>query len=519
MSDRREPAEERFGWHPDPGLIGMDDPAALEALAQLGEDAWQAGLDFLREDALRRPHTGLPYTEMRARFFGRGGEPEPAPTEPSAWTDVLREVRERLLPYQYASQHPGQFAYFTPPPLPVAIAADGIAQWFNQGIDIWACSPSGAFVEEEVVAWLRALVGYGEGSWGVLTSGGVMANFMAMDVARDVGLRRLRGLDAPPRGAALDGVRAYTSDQTHFSIARALSELGFPPQTLRVLPSDDRFRLGGEVVRAAVAQDRAAGLLPWCVSAVCGATNTGSVDLVSELADVCEAEDLWLHVDAAYGGAVRMSKRDAWRVTDLERADSVTVDPHKWFFQPYDIGALVVKRHEDLLTTFHGAPEYYRSTRPEDEPLNWYRYSFEGTRRFRALKLWVTWKHLGTSGFGRLIEDNIDLARYLAAVCHDDDDFEALPEGEPDLSVVCFRHLPGGRAAATAMHPDDLDAHQDRLQRALERSGQGWVSTTTLRGRTYLRAGMVNYLSTRADVDRVLAALRRAAADDERAGG
>jgi aromatic-L-amino-acid/L-tryptophan decarboxylase len=508
VSDR-EPAAERFAWHPDPGLLGHDDPAAVAALAALGDDVWRTALDFLADEALRRPVAGLAYPEMRERFYGPGAiGPSAAPEAPAAWSDVLQEVRERLLPYQYASQHPAQFAYFTPPPLPVAIAAETLGAWFNQGIDVWACSPSGALVEEEVIAWLRALAGYGEESWGVLTSGGVMANFMALTVARDVHLRAMRGLTEPPRGAQLEGVRVYASDQAHFSIKRSLSFLGFPPQTLRIVPSDERFRLHGDAVAAAVARDVADDLLPLCVAAVSGSTNTGSVDLVGGLADVCEANRMWLHVDAAYGGAVRLSERESWRVPDIERADSITIDPHKWFFQPYDIGALLVKRHDDLLSTFHGTPEYYRHTRPDDEPLAWYQYSFEGTRRFRALKLWISWKHLGSSGFGRLIEANLDLASYLARACRESDDFEAVPD-EPELSVVCFRHLPGGRDAAARMDPAALDAHQDRLQRALEVSGEGWVSTTTLRGRTYLRAGFVNYLSTRADVDRVLEALRR----------
>jgi glutamate/tyrosine decarboxylase-like PLP-dependent enzyme len=318
------------------------------------------------------------------------------------------------------------------------------------------------------------------------------------------------GLDEPPRGAALDGVRVYASDQAHFSIRRSLAFLGFPPETLRILPSDDRFRLHGGAVAAAADEDRAAGLLPFCIAAVTGSTNTGSVDLVGALSEVSEANGMWLHVDAAYGGAVRLSERDAWRVPDIERADSVTIDPHKWFFQPYDIGGLLVKQHDHLLETFHGTPEYYRHTRPDDEPLAWYQYSMEGTRRFRALKLWMSWKHLGNSGFGRLIEANLDLAAHLSRSCRDSVDFEALPD-EPELSVVCFRHLPGGAEAAARMAPEALDRHQDLLQHALERSGEGWVSTTTLRGRTYLRAGFVNYLSTRADVDRVLAALRRLA--------
>ena len=171
--------------------------------------------------------------------------------------------------------------------------------------------PFAAFVEEEVVRWLCDLVGYGPASFGLLTSGGVMANFMAMALARDLHLGRLRGLAAPPRGRDLEGARVYTSDQTHFSIARALDLLGFPPETLVVLPADDRFRLRGAPVAEAIRRDRASGLTPFAIAGVAGSTNTGSVDAVGELADVAEAEGLWLHVDAAYGGAARLSDRDA----------------------------------------------------------------------------------------------------------------------------------------------------------------------------------------------------------------
>jgi len=407
-----------------------------------------------------------------------------------------------VAPFAFSSQHPGSYSYFTPPPLPMSISGEVLAQWLNQGVDVWAARPIGAFVEEEVTAWLRGLVGLGEGSWGVLTSGGVMANIMALAAARDVHLPILLGHTEPPRGRALEGVRVYASDQAHFSIERGLSVLGFPPETLRIVRSDERFRLQGKPVAEAVAEDRANGLLPFAIAAVSGSTNTGSVDLVGELADIAGRERMWLHVDAAYGGAARFSKRDAGRVPDLERADSVTIDPHKWFFQSYDIGALVVKRREDLVKTFHREPEYYRYPNPEDAPLNWMQYSIEGTRRFRALKLWTSWKHLGTEGFGRLIEHNDDLAAYLVKRCRESGEFEVEPE-EPELSVVCFRHVPPG------LDPSKLDAYQDRLQRELEVSGEGWVSTTKLRGRTYLRAGIVNYLSTEADVDRVLDALRR----------
>jgi glutamate/tyrosine decarboxylase-like PLP-dependent enzyme len=541
--DARPSAASRFGWHPEPGLIGVDDEASSRpALERLGVAAWTTALDYLYDEALRRS-TGTPtgYAELRATFYGsdptnatsgprtgRGRAPSPgpeaAPSEPMASAEILNEFRRRLAPHQLNSWHPRTLSYFTPPPLAMSIVGELLAQFTNQGVDVWHAGPIGAFVEEEVGRWLCDLVGYGPASFGILTSGGVMANLMAMTVARDVHLRRILGLDAPPRGAQLEGVRAYASEQTHFSIARALDELGFPTGTLHLVAADDRFRLRGDAVARAVAEDRAAGLVPWAISAVAGSTNTGSVDLTEELSDVAVREGLWLHVDAAYGGGALLSERDRSRVPGLERADSVTIDPHKWFFQAYDIGGLLVRRGDDLLDVYHHAPEYYRGGEAiedragaqddaddEAEQLNFYQRSLEGTRRWRALKLWMSWKHLGTRGLGRLVEANDDLAAYLARRCSAADDFEVLP-AEPELSVVCFRHLPGGTAAATRLAPDALDRHQDRLQTALVDSGDAWIGTTVLRGATWLRAGIVNHLATEADIDRILDDLRRLAA-------
>jgi len=492
--------------HPEPELIGFRDAETSRAsLDELGRATWDAALDWLYGDAMRRPVSGETYVDLRRDFFGPSNEPAPAPAEPSSSKEVLAEFERRVSHGMFAAQHPGSFSYFTPPPLPMSIAGEVLTQWTNQGVDIFQAGPVAAFVEEEVTTWLRDLVGFDDRGWGVLASGGVMANLMGMTVARDVHLARALGASDPPRAGALERARVYASDQTHFSIARALDVLGFPPEALRILPSDDRFRLHGDAVAEAVARDRAAGFVPFAISAVCGSTNSGSVDLVGELAEVAEREDLWLHVDAAYGGAARLSERIAPRVTDLERAHSVTIDPHKWFFQAYDVGALVVRRREDLRQTFHREPEYYRHPRPDEEPLHWYQYSIEGTRRFRALKLWMSWKHLGTSGLGRLIEHNVDLAAYLARRCAESGEFDVVP-AEPELSVVCFRHLPASLADASSA---ELDAYQDRLQQALARSGEGWVSTTTLRGVRYLRAGVMNYLSTEADVDRLLVALER----------
>ena len=540
---------DRFAWHPEPELIGIADEATSRpALERLGHHAWDAALDYVYHEAFRRA-MGEPadYAGLRRAFFGGSGRapgPSPAPLDPTRSDTLLAEFRDRLAPHQLNAYHPRTLSYFTPPPLAMSVIGELLAQVLQQGIDVWHAGPSGAFVEEEVVRWLTDLVGFpppsvgreGGGSFGILTSGGVMANFMAMTLARDIRLSELRALSRPPRGRDLEDVRIYTSDQAHFSIARAIDELGFPEATLHVVVADDDFRLRGARVAAAIAADRAAGLTPLAISAVAGSTNTGSIDAIPELADVAEREGLWFHVDAAYGGAARLSADLAGLVPDLHRADSVTVDPHKWFFQAYDLGALLVRRRRDLTDTFHRAPEYYRGGGRDDRAapegrhgagditgniagdaganeLNFYQHGMEGTRRWRALKLWMSWKHLGTSGLARLVESNVQIARHLARRIAEADDFDALP-ADPPLSVVCFRHLPAGRGARAAMSEAELlelDAHLDRLQRALEASGEGWLSTTVLRGRTYLRAGVLNYLTTETDIDRLLETLRQLA--------
>jgi glutamate/tyrosine decarboxylase-like PLP-dependent enzyme len=514
---------ERPDWHPEPELLSIRDAAtSRDALRDAGAAIWETALDYVYDHAFARA-MGEPieYDALRSAFFGPTGGPAPAPVTPSTLQAVLDEFSARVAPHTVSAYHPRSFGYFTPPPLLASVAGEILAQVAQQGIDIWHAGPIGAFVEEEVLRWLCDVVGYGAGSFGILTSGGVMANFIAMALVRDVRLPAVHGLATPPRGRDLEGVRVYASDQTHFSIGRALDELGFPPETLVVVPADADFRLRGAPVAEAIAEDRAAGLHPIAIAAVAGSTNTGSVDRIGELADVAAQQGLWLHVDAAYGAAARLSPRHADRVADLDRADSVTVDPHKWLFQAYDLGGLVVRDGTTLARTFGTRrPEYYRAGHgpaaaeaPEDDghgsadQLNFWRLGFEGTRRWRALKLWLSWKHVGSLGFGELVAANVDLADHLSDLVAAADDFEALPERQ-ELSVVCFRHLPGGSAAAGRLASEALDAHQDRVQQALERSGDGWLSTTRLRGHTYLRAGILNTQSTRADVEVLLELLR-----------
>lgn len=520
--------ETAYDWHPEPELIGLrDESRSRAALRDALAATTEAALDYVYRHAFPRAMSEpAGYEALRKAYFGEVGGPGPAPDDPVPLEAVLAEFSERVAPHMLSAYHPASFGYFTPTPLVASISGELLAQTAQQGVDVWHAGPVGAFVEEEVVRWLCDLVGYDQGSFGLLTSGGVMANFIGIALARDVHLARLRG--KLPRGRDLEGVRVYASDQTHFSVGRALDELGFPPETLVVVPSDQAFRLQSQPVVEAIARDRERGLLPFAIAAVAGSTNTGSIDAVADLAYVARSEDLWLHVDAAYGGAARLSPALTDLLRGLELADSVTVDPHKWLFQAYDIGGLLVRRREHLEVAFGGRrPEYYRGgDRPahdaaetEDtghgtpEQLNFWRLGFEGTRRWRALKLWFSWKHLGTTGFSRLIEANVAVAGHLAARISASDDFEALPP-DPALSVVCFRHVPGGREPATGparLDPGDLDRHQERLQAALEASGDGWLTTTRLRGATYLRAGIVNTQSTPADVDRLLDRLRELA--------
>jgi len=502
------------GWHPEPELLDIRDEASSRpALERLGKGAWSAALDYVYDHAMERA-IGEPgdYVELRRRFFGPAGKPGPAPTEPVTSEALIEEFRARLAPHQANAWHPRAYAYFTPIPLWASITGEVFSQVVHQGVDVWHCSPSATFVEEEVVRWLCDLVGYPNAAFGLFTSGGVMANIMAMNVARDVHLRHVRHLSAPPRGIDLTAARVYGSDQAHFSIKRSLDTLGFPEGTLVKVPSDERLRLRAAPVAAAIARDRDAGLTPFAISATVGTTNTGAIDALPELADLAEREGLWFHVDAAYGGAARLSARLAPALDGLDRADSITIDPQKWFFQAYDIGGLLVRDGSLLERVFSYRPEYYRGsgdpTRAPDahsEELDFYRLSIEGTRRQRALKLWLSWKHLGTPGLGRLVDKTVALAEALKARVRAGADFELAEES--DLSVVCFRYLPDGDPEEPTAR-DAVDVRQDAIQAALQLSGRSFLTTTRLRGRTWLRAGILNHTATEADLDILLDDIR-----------
>ena len=405
----------------------------------------------------------------------------------------------------------------------MSVAGEVLAQVAQQGIDVWHAGPIGAFVEEEVLRWLCDLVGYGEGSFGILTSGGVMANFIAMALVRDVHLPPSAGWTArlaaaPSRGSG----STPRTRRTSRSAGRSTSSGSHRRRS--VVPAADDFRLRGAPVEEAIAGDRAAGLLPIAIAAVAGSTNTGAVDAVGELADLAIAKACGC--TSTPRTARRRDSPPGTRVvfrTWSGRSPSRSTPTSGSFRRMTSVGSWFATElpRRGLRRTAAGVlprgPREARDGRPRGarattttarDQLNFWRLGFEGTRRWRALKLWLSWKHVGIRGL-RAAGRGEQRPRRPPRGAHRVRRLRG-PARRPPLSVVCFRHLPGGRRAPGAGRVE-LDAHQDRLQAALEASGEGWLTTTRLRGATYLRAGILNTQSTVDDIDDLLDLLRRLA--------
>jgi aromatic-L-amino-acid decarboxylase len=411
--------------------------------------------------------------ELRAAL---GGEVPSEPGDPLAAMQLLVDV---ALANMQHGDHP---RYFSRVPGPASYAGV-LGEWLGTGFNAIAASWKGgsgpATVELVVLDWLRELLGMPEGSEGVLASGGSLANTTAMAAAR-----RADG----------DGV-AYLSDQTHSSIARGLLAMGFAPETVRVIGTGDDLRLTADLVAAELAGDRAAGRRPGFVVATAGTTNTGAVDDLVGLADLCAAEGMWFHVDGAYGAPAALCDRGRSALTGIDRADSLVLDPHKWLFQPYDVGCLLVRRPGVLDATFHMTPEYLLDVRGETAEVDFRNRSLELSRRSRALKIWLTFHTYGLERIAAAIEHGILLAESAERMLADDARFELVTPAQ--LGIVTF-------ALRGASH----EQHTARAE-ALGRSGYAAVTTTRLHRRSVLRLCTIN---PRTGEDEVAATLERLAA-------
>ena len=420
----------RIDWHPEPELINLRDEAASRAaLREAGAAVWETALDYLYGHAFARA-MGEPvdYDALRTAFFGPSGRPAPAPTDPATLEAVLDEFATRVAPHTVSAYHPRSFGYFTPPPLLASVAGEVLAQVAQQGIDVWHAGPIGAFVEEEVLRWLCDLVGYGEGSFGILTSGGVMANFIAMAIVRDVHLSRVRG--APPaRGRALEGVRVYASDQTHFSIGRALDELGFPPETLAVVPGGRRLPppggagRGGDPARpgggAPADRDRRGRGLDehrrrrrdrrarrprgprGPLAPRRRGVRRGGAALRPGRGSRCRT---WSgrspsRSTPTNGSSRRMTSAGSWSASGPSSGEAFGGRRPEYYRAGLEPGR--ARTAADERNGHDGAPMADDDGHGSADQLNFWRLGFEGTRRWRALKLWLSWKHVGSDGLRR----------------------------------------------------------------------------------------------------------------------
>jgi aromatic-L-amino-acid/L-tryptophan decarboxylase len=431
---------------------------------------------------------------------------------------VLRRLERDILRHSMKMDHPRLFGLFTPAPLPPAAFAALPMAFANQSPDAWKAGPAATHVESRLIRFLCARVGFGALASGTFTGGGGAANLLALKMARDRALGHATRRTGAGRMAGR--LRVYASDQAHFSITRALDILGLGERALVRLRTGPDRRLDPDDLARVLTRDRRRGLVPMAVVATEGTTATGNIDPIPGLARVARATGAHLHVDAAYGGALLFSGRHRRLLDGLERADTVTVDPHKWLFQPFSIGALLARDGRALGASCMIEPEYLRRDLEADPARrDLYQSSLEGSRPFRALMLWMTLQMIGARGLGDLVDHTMEVAAHLARRVDADPRFEAC--GAPvELASVCFRYLPtwarAGRhpgSRRTARSRARLDAAQRGLQQEVERRGFAWFPLISTGGAVWFRFGVFNYRTTERDVDRVLAHVARVAAD------
>jgi glutamate/tyrosine decarboxylase-like PLP-dependent enzyme len=455
-----------------PDTLGMD----VEEMRRLGHKV----VDMVIDRAMRRNEEPAILTGDPADLLGKLGGPLPeTPMDPDASLELMAEV---ALSNQQHGDHPRYFARVPGPASFAAILGEWMGTGFNTISSSWGGGSGPATIEMVAVDWLSQMLGLPETTEGVLLSGGSLANLTAFATAR----------------SELGHGVAYVTDQTHSSLPRDLREMGYHAGNIHMMPSDETHRMSAAALRAAISVDWAEGRRPLIAVATAGSTNTGAADPLNEIADICEAENMWMHVDGAYGAPAAITAQGRDYLSGIERADSIVLDPHKWFFQPYDVGACLVTRPGALERCFAMSPEYLKDVQATTGAVNFGNRSLELTRRSRALKLWMSIRTYGAERFREAVQRGIFLAEFA------EDYLRQSPEmwnvvTPAQIGVVCFAlkdWKPGEHAARS---------------KAVSDSGFACVSSTMLKDQSVLRLCTINPLTTEDDIVRTIDMLARPA--------
>jgi len=352
-----------------------------------------------------------------------------------------------------------------------------------------------------VVRWLGSLIGYDAHANGLLTSGGSMANLIALMIAS----RRLLNVSRQGFWNSGPPMTVYGSEEVHMSIAKAADILGIGRDQVRTIACDDQQRMRVDALRESVEADLREGLRPFCVVGSAGTVNTGVVDPLSEIANIAREFQLWFHVDGAYGAPGVLDERKKHLFAGLERADSVSLDPHKWLYVPVDAGCLLFRDDAVAKSAFSTEEADYIKTHgyADEEAFAFWDYGVELSRRFRALKVWLTLQYYGTRRLAEAISDDNSLAAYLGELVSEADDFELLAPVE--LSICCFRYVP-----RTGMSDAELNELNERVMALVQKGGRAYVSNAMVKGRFALRACITNFRTTKADIEETVEAIRDA---------
>ena len=461
-----------------------DAPLAMGAdeFRRLGHRLVDDVAELLETMPERRVAPGESPTEVQALL----GSDQGLPDDGMDAGTLLEETTRLLLDHSLFNGHPRFFGYITAPPAPIGILGDLLASAVNPNMGAWILSPMGTEIERQCVAWIAELLGYPAECTGLLVSGGNMANMVGLWTARTA-----KSTDDIQTAGARGGpqMRVYVSAETHTWIHKGSDLSGLGTDAVRWIATDDDLRMDMDTLRRQIREDRAAGDQPFMVVGAGGSVSTGIVDPLPEIAALCRDEDLWFHVDGAYGAFAAAVPDAPDELRGLSAADSVAVDPHKWLYSPLEAGCVLVSDGEALRNVFsYDAPYYHFGV----DALNYVNYGPQNSRGFRALKVWLALKQVGRSGYVQMISEDIRLARVLYSAVEDHPDLEPMSYG---LSIAAFRYVPPdlrerSNDESVAAYLDDLNRD---IQARMELGGEAFVSNAVIRGRYALRACIVNF--------------------------